>query len=230
MTRLQLLLPIAALCAVAGAWAASASDKPAGPTYRIVSPDGKVTYSDRKPNDAQAQTRELGRAAPTAPLFTPGSQLFIPPRPGAAAPTGRFADALSPALNASGRPFPPGLPDAILSVVGHQFFVQTLVENCGRLGPAATERYRAIVLNWRDRNSELLARRNRITDTLFSGEQRDLLRAPARARLQALLAPPDASDAEKAQWCERSADDLLRRRLELVGNERLAPILDFEAP
>lgn len=227
MTRPQLLLPLAILCAVPVAQAADHGPV-AGPTYRIVSPDGKVTYSDHKPNDAQAQTRELGRAAPTAPLFTPGTQLFVPPRPGAQAATGRFADALSPPLNASGRPFPPGLPDAILSVVGHQFFVQSLVESCARMGPAAIERYRLIVLNWRDRNSEILARSNRITFTQFTGEQRDVLRATARSRLQSLLAPPDASDAEKGQWCERSADDLLRRRLELVGNERLAPIADLE--
>jgi hypothetical protein len=230
MTRLQLLLPIAVLCAVALARAAN-QGLAAGPTYRIVSPDGHITYSDRKPTDAQLQTRELGRAAPTAQLFTPGNQLFDPPRPASPSamnPAGRSAISLSPSLNTFGKPFPPGLPDAVLSVVGHQFFVQTLVESCVRMGPAAMDRYETIVRNWRNRNSDILARSNRITFTQFTGEQRDLLRATARSRLQALLAPPDASDAEKGNWCNRSADDLLYRRLELVGNERLAPIVNFE--
>jgi hypothetical protein len=230
--RLQLLLPIAVLSALPGvhlAASAQAPTAPTGPTYRIVSPDGKVTYSDRQPTDPKLQTRELGRAAPTAQLFTPGSQLFDPPRvlPSGANPSGRFADKLSPPLDTSGRPFPPGLPDAILSVVGHQFFVQTLVESCARLGPAALARYQTIVLNWRNRNVDMLTRSNRITFTQFTGEQRDLLRATARSRLQPLLAPPDASDAERSRWCDRSADDLLRRQLELVNNERLAPIVDF---
>jgi hypothetical protein len=231
--RPQHLLPIAVLSAMPGvhlaaSWAQGTTPA-TGPTYRIVSPDGKVTYSDRQPTDAKLQTRELGRAAPTAPLFTPGSQLFDPPRvsPSGANPSGRFADKLSPPLNTSGRPFPPGLPDAILSVLGHQFFVQTLVESCARQGPAAVERYQAIVLNWRDRNVDMLTRSNRITFTQFTGEQRDLLRATARSRLEPLLAPPDASDEERSRWCDRSSSDLVRRQLELVNNERLAPIVNF---
>jgi hypothetical protein len=230
--RLQLLLPIAVLSAMPGVLSAAfgaEAPTPTGPTYRIVSPDGKVTYSDRQPTDAKLQTRELGRTAPTAPLFTPGSQLFDPPRvaPAGANPSGRFADKLSPPVNVSGMPFPPGLPDAILSVLGHQFFVQTLVESCGRLGPAALERYQTIVLNWRNRNVDMLTRSNRITFAQFTGEQRDLLRATARSRLEPLLAPPDASDEEKSRWCDRSASDLMRRQLELVNNERLAPIVNF---
>lgn len=232
MTRLQLLLPIAVLCTIAAARAAGPPPPPAtGPTYRIVSPDGQVTYSDRQPTDPKLQTRELGRAAPAAPLFTPGSQLFEPPRPvapSAANPSGRLAGNLSPALNAFGKPFPPGLPDAVLSVVGHQFFVQTLVETCAREGSAARDRYQTIVRNWRDRSAEILARSNRITFTQFTGEQRDLLRATARSRLQPLLAPPDATDAERDRWCNQSASELLLRRLELVGDERLAPIVDFQ--
>ncbi len=224
MNRLQLLLPIAMLCAVPGIRAAK--DDPPPPTYRIVSPDGHITYSDRQPTDPKLTTRELGRAAPTAPLFTPGTQLFVPPR-AETSPPGRFADGLSPPMSATGRPFPPGLPDAVLSVLGHQFFVQTLVESCSRMGPTAQERYRIAVQNWRERNAEILARSNRITFTLFTGEQRDLLRATARSRLQWMLAPPDASDEERSRWCDRSSSDLVRRQHELVNNERLAPIVNF---
>jgi hypothetical protein len=229
MKRLQLLLPIVVLCAQAGVQAA---DAPTGPLYRSVGPDGRVTYSDRKPTDAKLQTRELGRTAPTAPLFTPGTSLFEPPRvtapPPATNSSSRFSGNLAPPLSVIGKPFPPGLPDAILSVVGHQFFVQTLLESCARMGPAAMDRYQAAVRNWRDRNAEILARSNHITFTLFSAEQRDLLRTTAQSRLQALLAPPDATDAERLHWCDRSATDLARRQLELVGDARLAPIVNFE--
>ncbi len=49
--RLHRLLPAALLAALLGAQAAD--PPPPGPTYRIVSPDGKVTYSDRQPTDPQ---------------------------------------------------------------------------------------------------------------------------------------------------------------------------------
>jgi hypothetical protein len=220
MKPLNLLLPIVALCATQGAPAAEPLPPP--PMYRIVAPDGKVTYSDRKPTDEKLQARQLGHAAPTAPLFTPGTSLFEPPRPTA------VASDLAPPLTAAGKPFPPGLPDAVLSVLGHQFYVQTLVETCRRAGPASTERYQLVVRNWRERNADILGRSNRITFSLFTGEQRDLLRATARSRLERLLAPPDASDAERTRWCDHAADDLLYRRLELTGDAHLAPIVNFQ--
>lgn len=236
MKRLHRLLPIALpcllLCAAPGARAAGGDSGYVAPppaTYRIVSPDGHVTYSDRQPTDPKLQTRQLGHAAPVAPLFAPGNQLFDPPRMGAsstALAAGRSGDGPTPPMSASGKPFPPGVPDAVLSVVGHQFFVQTMVETCTRAGQGSQDRYQIIVRNWRDRNSDILSHSNQLMFRLFTGEQRDLLRATARSRLQALLAPPDASAAEKASWCERSAEDLLRRRLELVGNERLLPLVN----
>ncbi|MEP6503568.1 MAG: hypothetical protein ABJD97_09570 [Betaproteobacteria bacterium] len=224
MNRLQRLLTIALLCASAGA---SAVDQPppTGPTFRIVGPDGKVTYSDRKPTDEKLQARQLSTVAPTAPLFTPGTSLFEPPRPGTPATSARD---LAPPLTTAGKPFPPGLPDAVLSVLGHQFYVQTLVETCGRSAPGAAERFQIVVRNWRDRNADMLGRSNRITFTLFSSEQRELLRATARSRLQRLLAPPDATESERAGWCDHAADDVVRRRLELTGDPHLAPIANFE--
>jgi len=225
MNRLPLLLPLALLCASPGAWAVDASPPPTGPTYRIVAPDGRVTFSDRKPTDEKVQTRQLGHGAPTAPLFTPGSALFEPPRPGTVAPA---AADLAPPLSTTGHPFPPGLPDAVLSVLGHQFFVQNLVETCGHRGPGAMERAQSVVRNWRDRNADMLGRSNRITFALFTAEQRELMRATARTRLERLLAPPDATDGEKSRWCDHATDDLVHRRLELAGDPHLAPIVNFE--
>ena len=227
MKRLQRLLPAAICAALAGAGTMVPA---AAQTYRIVGPDGKVTFSDRKPTDPQLKTRELGKIV-AAPLLPQSNEPFDlrpatrlpPPRP---AGTEGFA----PTGDISGRPFPPGLPDAILDVVVHQFFVQTLVETCARVHPANTERYQASVLNWRDRNSDILARSNRIAFTRFTAEQRDTLRATGRMRLAQLMPPPNAAAADKDQWCDRMNTDLARRQFELVGDLRVAPILYFEAP
>ena len=226
MNSLQRVLPLLFLAAHLGAGAA---DPVAGPTYRIVGPDGKITFSDRKPTDPQLKTRELGKVV-TAPLLAQGNAPFdlraattSPPRPAG-------ADGLAPPVDVSGRPFPPGLPDAILDVVIHQFFVQTLAETCARAHPTSAERYLAGVRNWRDRNADILAKSNRITFARFTAEQRDTLRATGRARLAQLVPPADATDADKAQWCDRMSTDLARRQFELVGDLRVAPILYFVDP
>ena len=228
MKRLHRLLPVTLLAAMLAAGAAE--PLPPGPTYRIVGPDGKVTFSDRKPTDPQLKTRELGKTV-AAPLLGPGNEPFdlrpattlAPARPAA-------GDGLAPQVDISGKPFPPGLPDAILDVVVHQFFVQTMMETCSRQRPAFAERYQGGVRNWRDRNADILSKSNRITFARFSAEQRDMLRATGRARLGQLLPQAGASDADKALWCDRMSSDLARHQFELVGDMRVAPIVFFDLP
>jgi hypothetical protein len=228
MNRLLRLLPLA-LCALlldAGA----APPEPAGPTYRSIGPDGKITYSDRKPTDPQQHARELGKTM-SAPLVAPATGPFDL-RPSSKPSTERVVvgEGQTPAVDISGRPFPPGLPDAVLTVLVHQFFVQSLVETCGRQRPAFIERYQGGVRNWRDRNADILSRSNRVTFARFTGEQRDWLRATARQRLATVMPPPDASEAERAAWCDRMSTDLATHQFELVGDMRIAPLLYVELP
>ncbi len=227
MKRLQRVPPILFLAALLGAGVAVPV---AAQTYRIVGPDGKITFSDRKPTDPQLKARELGKIV-AAPLL-PQSTVPFDLRPATTLPPPRPAgsDGLAQPVDISGRPFPPGLLDAILDVVVHQFFVQTLVETCSRVRPASIERVQASVLNWRDRSADILSRSNRITFARFTAEQRDALRATARSRLAQLMPVPTAADADKEQWCDKMNTDLARRQFELVGDLRVAPILYFEAP
>ena len=118
----------------------------------------------------------------------------------------------------------------MLTVLVHQFFVQSLVETCGRQRPVFLERYQASVRNWRDRNADVLSLSNRVTFSRFTGVQRDILRASARQRLATVMPPPDASDAEREAWCDRMNTDLVTRRFELVGDMRVAPLLLLEQP
>jgi hypothetical protein len=228
MNRLLRLLPFA-MCAVL--LDVGAQEKPpSSPTYRSVGPDGKVTYSDRIPTDSQVHTRELGKTS-TAPLLVPASgpfDLHPSSRPTTARPP--VGEGQTPAVDAGGRPFPLGLPDAVLDVLVHQFFVQSLVETCGRQRPAFLERYQASVRNWRDRNADVLALSNRVTFSRFTGVQRDILRASARQRLDAVMPPMDASDADRATWCDKMSADLATRRFELVGDMRVAPLLLLDQP
>ena len=229
MKSLQRVLPLLLLAAHLGAGMAAPVPS-APPTYRIVGPDGKVTFSDRMPTDPQLKTRELGKPV-VAPLLPQSNEPFdLRPATTVAPHRPAGTDGLAPALDIAGRPFPPGLPDAILDVLIHQFFVQTLVETCSRGHPAYAERYQTGVRNWRDRNADILARSNRIAFTRFTAEQRDTLRTTGRARLAQLVPPSNAAEADKGEWCDRTITDLARHQFELVGDLRVAPILYFEAP
>lgn len=225
MTRLLRLLPLA-MCALL--LDAGAAPLPDAPTYRSIGPDGKVTYSDRKPTDPQLHSHELGKTV-WAPLVLPATGPFDL-RPSSKAVTERPVpgEGQTPPVDISGRPFPPGLPEAVLTVLVHQFFVQSLVETCGRQRPALLERYQGGVRNWRDRNADILSRSNRVTFARFTGEQRDMLRATARQRLATVMPPPDASEADRATWCDRMSSDLATHQFELVGDMRIAPLLYVE--
>lgn len=61
------VLPLVAL-------AAAISAAPALAQYKVVAPDGRVTYTDRPPADASARVTQLGRAGP-APQPAPGATL-----------------------------------------------------------------------------------------------------------------------------------------------------------
>ena len=226
MTRLPRLLPVALIAALLSVQAAEPVGP--GPTYKIVGPDGKITFSDRRPTDANLHTRELGQTV-VAPLLTPTSAPFDLHPQTALPATARSYGSDAPPVDISGKPFPPGLADAVLDVLVHQFFVQTMVETCDRVQPAFADRYHGGVRNWRDRNFDILSKSNHITFSRFTGEQRDLLRATGRARLAQLLPPPDATQQDKMAWCDRMSTDLARRQFELAGDMRVVPILYFDA-
>lgn len=227
MKRLQSL--VSATC-IAALLAGGAAAPALAQTYRSVGPDGKITFSDRKPTDPTQQTRQLGQKL-TAPLLPPAPEPFdLRPASKAPAPRALAGEGQVPPVDIGGHPFPPGLPEAILDVLVHQFFVQSLVETCSRTRPAFAERYQAAVRNWRDRNVDILTKSNHVNFTRFTGEQRDLLRATARQRLAPLMPQAGAAEAERSEWCDRMSTDLARRQFELVDDMRVAPLLYFETP
>jgi len=227
MKRLQSL--VSATC-IAALLLAGATAPALAQTYRSVGPDGKITFSDRKPTDPTQQTRQLGQKV-TAPLLAPSPEPFDL-RPASKAPVlhSLVGEGQVAPVDVGGHPFPPGLPEAILDVLVHQFFVQSLVETCSRSRPAFTERYQGSVRNWRDRNVDILTKSNHVNFTRFTGEQRDLLRATARQRLAQLMPQPGAPEAERNEWCDHMSTDLARRQFELVGDMRVAPLLYVETP
>ena len=167
MKRPHRLLPLALLAATLAAGAAQ--PLPPGPTYRIVGPDGKVTFSDRQAHRPAAEDARA-RQDLTAPLLSSGSEPFdLHPSTTMPPPPGRRGG-MTPAVDVGGRPFPPGLPDAVLDVLVHQFFVQIaggdLRPPAARRSPNAT---RAACATGATATPTSSAKSNRITFARFTG-------------------------------------------------------------
>jgi hypothetical protein len=231
---------------IAAVLAAAVAGPVVAQTYRIVGPDGRVTFSDRRPTDPQMQTTELGHAPPPAPLFAPGAaapesngglaassataggkrakHAIAGPGPAPATPP----PAAAPTA-AAGVPFPPGLPDAVLGVIGREDLVQTVWDVCTRNLPTSFARYDDAVRTWRQRNAPMISKTDRILFGAFTPEQRTLVHSTAQTRLQTVMAPVStATFAQKITWCDKWADDLAAGTFDMAGDAKLSgPIMAF---
>jgi Kef-type K+ transport system membrane component KefB len=217
--------------------AASIAHSVQAQTYRIVAPDGKVTFSDRRPTDPSLQTSEVGHAPPPASLFAPGAVPLDAPA-GASAPataSGKHAkhalanSGTAPAGNpptpaaATGVPFPPGLPEAVLIVIGKEDIVQTVWDVCTRTLPTSFARYDDAVRTWRRRNETMILKADHILFSAFTVDQRALVHSTAQERLRATMAQIWAgTPAQKIKWCDKSADDLAAGGLDLIGDQKVS--------
>jgi hypothetical protein len=227
MTRPRHPLPASTLAAVL---AIAVACPVAAQTYKIVGPDGRITFSDRRPTDPQLRATELGHGPPPTPLFAPATST----PDSTAAPTtagGKHAKhAIAPASAvAAGAPFPPGLPDAVLGVIVHEDMVQSLWDTCTRNLPTSFERYDDAVRTWRQHNAPMTSKTDRILFSAFTPEQRTLVHSTAQSRLQTLLAPvATATFPQKIKWCDKWADDLKAGLFDLAGDAKVSePITAF---
>jgi len=208
----------------------------AAQTYKIVGPDGRITYSDRKPTDPKMQSLQLGHEPPPAPLFTPGALSFEPQTPAtvAAAAAARRAQPAPafprrPPVGATGVPFPPGLTDAVLNVIGRRELVQAITELCTHNPPASPLRYENELRDWKKRNAPLVGKSERIVFGLFTTEQRELLRATVQSQLQDYLAATTALPVPaRIAWCDRSADNRAKGGRDAINASPLSgPVMNF---
>ena len=103
-------------------------------TDRIVGPDGKVTFSDANPPTRQQKTRQLGKKL-IAPLLAAWSEPSTCTRPASTPSLPRPSARADPGVGRRRPPSAAGLPEAVLDVVVHQFFVQTLSRPAPASGP-----------------------------------------------------------------------------------------------
>jgi hypothetical protein len=225
----------AAIVACLAATPAGAQPPPA-PTqvYKIVGPDGRITYSDRPPADTAARASLINRPAasgavvlpPPITAITPWMQLSGDARRGIvpAVPLGQTA-ASPGVVNVA-------LADSLSMVLARAEAVDTMRSVCVRTAPSASSAYNEAARHWEERNGAVVAQADKVLLGAFLGPQRNKLQATAHTRLQGILTPlASASIDAKVQWCETAADAVSHGALDLQGAQGVAaPVMSFLLP
>lgn len=190
--------------------------------YRVVGPDGKVTYTDRPPS-AEALQRPSSSAATApakSPLPAPVPGPTTPPPSASASVAAKKAEArkaAEPAADtaaapksspAAPPPFDPALERAVVGALGYEGLVKKTEDLCIRTLPTSMKRYGDAAQGWHQRNAPWLGKARMAMAAMGPGVQQ-AVQAKVDAYNTAQLKPVnDAAMAQRIKWCDQSAHEI----------------------
>lgn len=184
----------------------------AGPVYKLVGPDGKITFSD-KPS-LEVPVDAYGASGPDAGKPVPEE-----------APVGfKVAEADATESRAEIRSAPSAaVESAVLGVLGIEDMVTRTTSLCAEAVPASADDYGAAVADWQSRNGALVARAHEILDTQFDPAAGSTLAAGLRANNDGMFAAVSAaSAAARASWCDESFATMRDGKMDVRDNPKFA--------
>ena len=199
--------------------ACTAALAPAQTIYRVVGPDGKVTFTDRPPGNAEAaqqqQTAKPAPASETRPM--PAASATEPAtakKVNAAKATPADRPAAAPA---EPKPVDEALLRALVAVLFQETLVRKSEELCISTLPTSMKRYGDAADGWRQRNAVWLDKAQKQMLTLGPEFQR-VVKTRVDDDISKLLKPVnDASMHQRIKWCDQTAQDLPKGTLDLGG-------------
>lgn len=211
---------------------ACAASAAAADVYKIVGPDGRVTFSDRPPvgTDGSHSAIVAHATASSARLSIsalPPTSAGVTGTPPGAASAPRAAEE-----DRARAPLAPALSQALVAVLAGEDRVQSLFEACTRAQPEAYERFSDHLRTWRHRNVQIITQADRVMAIGLSSSGRAALQAAARSEVDADLAPVLRGPRSRlVQWCSQGADQLLDGTLDIAGRPAITePIARWVAP
>ena len=193
---------------------ASAETPPPEPSqvYKIVAPDGHITYSDLKPSgDAQNQASVIGSAGSHRPLVAPAPaatglpKLYLPSQRPAEGAALRAIVSIGHG-NASRDP---QLVEGLVTATGYEVLVQGYLDICAGTMPTSFGRFDAAARAWHQVNDGVLGQASKLRANLFSSQQQAAIQAVAQDRAALILAPAKVASMEpRIRWCDESTDAL----------------------
>jgi hypothetical protein len=222
--------------------------------YKIVGPDGRVTYSDQPPSSVGPNGRIDVLRAPKGPALVPPAPA---PAPVASGDSGAATDAASRfgrpkaattsdprqaahanAVAAATTGAPPAAPPidpaveaAVIGVLGIEDVVRRTESICVSTLPTSARRYSGAVDEWARRNTRTVLVARRVLSREFDVEKRELIEAGIARRTagqfeKIVEAPP----AVRIAWCDRSAAEIAGGRLDVHDKPKLAgPLAELPA-
>ena len=214
-------LPPGAALRRCGLIACTAALAPAQTIYRVVGPDGKVTFTDRPPGNAEAaqqqQTAKPAPASETRPMPQPAASATEPAtakKANAAKATPADRPAAAPA---EPKPVDEALLRALVAVLFQETLVRKSEELCISTLPTSMKRYGDAADGWRQRNAVWLDKAQKQMLTLGPEFQR-VVKTRVDDDISKLLKPVnDASMHQRIKWCDQTAQDLPKGTLDLGG-------------
>ncbi len=248
---------VRAIVAIAGLVAALPAPVAAQSVYKIVGPDGKITYSDHPPPSQATPVAVLPRSGASPPPAVAASRAAADGasggdgRPGSAAAPGSPAPgspgaAATAAANAAAAALLAGgkngsvigrhgavarpVIDGLLGIQGLVEVAQFASEVCAKVAPAAP--VEVAQRGWRVRNAQYVTQSERVMDIALDPAQRQAVHQVALARTQALFAPVLQADrGAQARWCEQAAADLRGGANDLRAKPALTdPVMGYRTP
>ena len=199
--------------------ACTAALAPAQTIYRVVGPDGKVTFTDRPPGNAEAaqqqQTAKPAPASETRPMPQPAASATEPAtakKANAAKATPADRPAAAPA---EPKPVDEALLRALVAVLFQETLVRKSEELCISTLPTSMKRYGDAADGWRQRNAVWLDKAQKQMLALGPEFQR-VVKTRVDDDISKLLKPVnDASMHQRIKWCDQTAQDLPKGTLDL---------------
>jgi hypothetical protein len=186
--------------------------------YRIVAPDGRVTYSDHPPaTGGQSARVDLMRVPASTAQGAAGQAAPSDTDATTALPGGRTAS------NAGSKSSDATIEAAIIGVLGAEDAVRRTETICVSTQPSAARRYAAAVDDWARRNARPVLVARRVLSRENDARRRERIEAGVRdsnaQRFEALAA---AAEASRVAWCDRSVAEIAAGRMDIHDKPNLA--------
>ncbi len=129
---------------------------------------------------------------------------------------------------AGGKILTPDVIGAVANVMGVAQLVSSSREFCAATMPSSHKRYALAAQGWDQRNSAVVALKDRILAHPVQHLVADALSADMHRKTANLMDPvKQSSAAERVQWCDKAFADVDRGVLDLVGRPSIAPLINY---